>query len=104
MGVTGPGADRVAELAPIGLRLERSTPLWYYVLKEAELIEDGLHLGPVGGRIVAEVIVGLLEADPYSYFSFDPRWRPTLPGRVRRDFRMTDFLTFAGVDPVSRGQ
>jgi hypothetical protein len=23
-----------------------STPLWYYVLKEAELVEDGLHLGP----------------------------------------------------------
>ncbi len=104
IGVTGLGASELDELAPFGLRLERSTPLWYYVLKEAELIEDGLHLGPVGGTIVAEVIVGLLEADPYSYLSFDPRWRPTLPGRVRRDFRMTDFLTFAGVDPVSRGQ
>ena len=50
------------------------------MLKEAELIEDGLHLGPVGGRIVAEVIIGLLQSDPDSYLSYDPRWRPTLPG------------------------
>ena len=42
----------------------RAPPLWYYVLCEAEseLGEDGRHLGPVGGRIVAEVLVGLLEA------------------------------------------
>jgi hypothetical protein len=34
------------------------TPLWYYVLKEAEVKAEGLTLGPVGGRIVAEVLVG----------------------------------------------
>jgi hypothetical protein len=28
--------------------------------QRAELVEDGLHLGPVGGRIVAEVLIGLL--------------------------------------------
>jgi hypothetical protein len=87
-----------------GLGLERSTPLWYYVLKEAELIEDGLRLGPVGGRLVGEVIVGLLQSDPASYLAYDPDWRPTLPSSTRGDFRMVDFLTFAGVDPKSRGQ
>ena len=49
--------------------LDQSTPLWYYVLKEAELVADGLHLGPVGGRIVAEVLIGLLQTDPNSYLA-----------------------------------
>jgi hypothetical protein len=104
MRVTPLGAADFDELKELGHGLEHSTPLWYYVLKEAELIEDGLHLGPVGGRIIAEVIIGLLQSDPESYLSYDPRWRPTLPGRDRGDFHMIDFLTFAGVDPASRGQ
>lgn len=104
MGVTGLGPADFDELRAYGVGLERSTPLWYYVLKEAELIEDGLHLGPVGGRLVTEVVVGLLRSDPHSYLSYDRHWRPTLPSRDRGDFRMVDFLTFAGVDPASRGQ
>jgi hypothetical protein len=35
-------------------------PLWFYVLKEAEKRADSAHLGPVAGRIVAEVLIGLL--------------------------------------------
>jgi hypothetical protein len=62
-----------------------------------------LHLGPVGGRIVAEVLIGLLQTDPGSYLATRPRWRPTLPANSET-FRITDFLTFAGVDPHSRGQ
>jgi hypothetical protein len=94
----------LAELAQYGVRLERSTPLWYYVLKEAELMADGLHLGPVGGRIVAEVFVGLLRTDPASYVSANPSWKPTLSsGSGAGGFRMVDFLAFAGVDPASRG-
>jgi hypothetical protein len=90
------------ELKPYG-KLDRSTPLWYYALKEAELLAGGQHLGPVGGRIVAEVLVGLLQTDPGSYLLADPSWQPTLqsPGP---GFRMTDFLTYARVDPGSRGQ
>jgi hypothetical protein len=36
-----------------------------------------------------------------------PRWRPTLPqrsGSVTGDFKMIDFLTFAGVAPDQRGE
>ena len=85
------------------LDLDRRTPLWYYILKEAEVREDGLRLGPVGGRIVGEVIIGLLQTDPASYLSVNPSWTPTLP-KAGSTFRMTDFLRFAKVDPVSRGQ
>src|SRR5204862_3740438 len=93
--VVGPTETcKPAWLKGLGLGLEHSTPLWYYTLKEAELIEDGLHLGPVAGRIVAEVIIGLLHADPNSYLAYDPRWRPNLPSRDRRDCRITDSLTF----------
>jgi hypothetical protein len=80
-----------------------STPLWYYILKEAELMEEGLQLGPVGGRIVAEVFIGLLQTDPSSYINVQPDWVPMRTGNPE-DFRMIDFLTFAGVDPASRGQ
>ncbi len=94
-----------AELAPYGNKLDRSTPLWYYTLKEAEVMADGLHLGPVGGRIVAEVIIGLLQTDPGSYVSAQPNWTPTLPSKSGSgQFTMVDLLTFAGVDPASRGQ
>jgi hypothetical protein len=88
------------------LNLQESTPLWLYVLREARVLGNGERLGPVGGRIVGEVFIGLLELDRDSYF-WQRNWRPTLPSRSGRptgDFRMVDFLTFAGVDPTSRGQ
>jgi hypothetical protein len=70
---------------------DHGTPLWYYILKEAEQFEDGNRLGPVGGRIVAEVLIGLLRADPASYLSLQPSFTPQLPasGPV---FGLTDLL------------
>jgi hypothetical protein len=96
----------LAELQSIHPVFDRSTPLWYYILKEAEVMQEGLHLGPVGGRIVGEVFIGLLQADPNSYLNLQPDWMPMLPTKTghAEDFRMVDFLTFAGVDPASRGQ
>jgi hypothetical protein len=91
------------ELAGYGLALERHTPLWYYILREADLIGGGERLGPVGGRIVGEVIIGLLQLDPESFLSALPQWRPTFTGRSG-GFRMVDFLGFAGVGPDARGQ
>ncbi len=56
------------------------TPLWFYILKESEVrAHGGKHLGPVGGRIVGEVLLGLLSRDPGSWFSAEPTWRPTIP-------------------------
>ena len=59
-------------------------------------MEKGIHLGPVGGRIVGECIIGLLQLDRDSYLADSPRWRPSLPqrsGQVTGDFRMVDFST-----------
>jgi len=98
------GADpvEVPQFQPFGFNLDKSTPLWPYCLHEAFVQENGLHLGQVGGTIVGEVIIGLLELDHRSFLAQNPLWRPTLPqrdGKVTGDFRMVDFLTFAGVGP-----
>jgi hypothetical protein len=93
----------LADLGRYGERLDRSTPLWLYVLREADLVNAGQFLGPVGGRIVAEVMLGLLRADPSSYLNANPRWRPNL-GATGADYQISDFLRFARVDPDSRGQ
>lgn len=105
------GVDRLAgadlsELQPILPSFIESTPLFYYILKEAEVIEAGERLGPVGGRIVAEVFLGLLNLDANSYLTAQPDWKPTLPTMdgAPESFRVIDFLKFAGVDPASRGQ
>lgn len=52
------------------------TPLWYYILREADVCTGGNYLGPVGGRIVAEVLVGLVDNDPSSYRQNRQEWSP----------------------------
>lgn len=97
LGVPALSAAQMPELASYGL--DTSTPLWYYVLKEAEVMENGLHLGPVGGHIVGKVFTDLLKADATSYVASNPGWTPTLPSATPGDFRITDLLKFAGVVP-----
>jgi hypothetical protein len=75
-----------SELSDIGAvfaPFARSTPLWYYILAEAKALASGLHLGPVGGRIVAETLIGLLRADPTSYLSVYPRFEPFLGANLK---------------------
>ena len=71
------------------------TPLWYYILREAEVRNDGERLGDVGGRIVAETLVGLIDADPSSFRTLDAGWTPTLPSRVPGSYVLTDAVSFA---------
>src|SRR6185369_3675423 len=60
--------------------LHLRTPLWYYILKEAQVRGNGERLGPVGTTIVSEVFVGLVEGDRQSFLSVNGRhWRPDLP-------------------------
>lgn len=72
--------------------------LWYYLLKEAEVRHHGVRMGEVGGRIIAEVLIGLLDLDPTSYLATFPNWRPTL-GIAGEDgrFGIADLLHHAGV-------
>ena len=86
--------------------LER-TPLWYYVLKEAEVRANGNSLGELGSRIVCETIIGQLFNDPDSYLQRRRVWDPSKgvklpnPGGDPRDgdpiVTIRDFFRFAGL-------
>jgi hypothetical protein len=69
----------------------KDTPLWFYVLREAEL--NNGKLKGVGGRIVAETFHRAMEGSANSIVR-DPSWRPTL-GPDSNTFRMVDLLLFA---------
>ncbi len=71
--------------------LTKDTPLWFYVLREAELGSG--RLKGVGGRIVAEVFHRAMEGSQNSILR-DPSWKPTL-GPNANTFRMVDLLLFA---------
>jgi hypothetical protein len=112
------GQDRLtpgdlADIGAIHAPFAASTPLWYYILAEARIAADGLTLGPVGGRIVTETLIGLLRADPASYLNLYPRFQPFLGTDLtlgpsldpnitgNRAYTRAHFLHYAGV--VSAG-
>jgi hypothetical protein len=76
-------------------------PLWFYILREAEVKAEKAHLGPVGGRIVAEVLIGLLSGDPLSFLGVRPDWKPTLPSATAGQFTLSDLIKFAIPTPES---
>jgi hypothetical protein len=55
----------------------------------------------MAGRIVAEVLIGLLPSDPNGYLVVNPSWNPTIPSATG-SFKMTDFLAYGSVDPATR--
>jgi hypothetical protein len=85
-------------------RLVTSTPLWFYILREAETGNDRLRR--VGGRIVAETFHRALEGSRFSILR-SPGFRPK-HGRDENTFEMTDLLFFAfagrksGINPLGR--
>jgi len=88
--------------AEVGLRStawDGETPLWYYVLKEAETRAAGERLGPVGGRIVTEVLIGILDRDPGGFRAVEPDWRPTLPAAAPGRFTLADLFAFTRSQP-----
>ena len=83
-------------------------PLWYYVLAEAMYEwskvatkkgdkgnKDPVHLGPVGGRIVAETLIGLLLSDSHSYLRQAPHWHPKSAGFLKAPYDMGALIKFA---------
>jgi hypothetical protein len=82
-------------------------PLWTYVLAEAIRHQTSLpipvtggkqittpQLGPVGGRIVAEVFLGMLFGDNDSFLSADPEWIPTIRKKGKA-FALRDIVAYA---------
>jgi Animal haem peroxidase len=69
----------------------KETPLWFYILREAEL--NNGRLTGVGGRIVVETFHRAMEGSTSSIVR-DPTWRPSL-GPNNTTFRMSDLLMFA---------
>jgi len=67
-------------LTDISPAFTEAAPLWYYILAEAQqAFEDDttpIQLGAVGGRIVAEVFLGLLLEDKHSFLRQNPLWEP----------------------------
>jgi hypothetical protein len=59
--------------------LVERTPLWFYVLKEAEIMGQGARLGPLGSALVAETLIGCIANDAGSFRGLD--WRPALGAR-----------------------
>ena len=97
-------------LASLHPDFEHKAPLWYYVLAESlanwrkevmdkklaeqDADETAVRLGAVGGRIVAETLVGLLLNDSQSYLSQDPNWKPIVATETG-SLRMADMIGFA---------
>ena len=74
--------------------LAHSTPLWYWILCEAQKA-GGRHLGPLGALIVGEVLTGLIETDPRSYVNEDPAWKPGELGGTPGRFSMASLVRYA---------
>ena len=74
-------------------------PLWFYVLKESERPpHNAKRLGPVGGRIVAETILGLLKHDDHSFVNATTPWKPKSPIAPKAgEFTFTDLVKFADI-------
>ncbi len=87
---------RKEELGLDKLHIQGETPLWYYILREAEVRQGGERLGEVGGRIVAEVLIGLVNGDASSYRNAKDEWKPFLPAKQEGHFTLVDLLRFAG--------
>ena len=93
---TGPDGDVAAQHG-----LHEETPLWYYILKEAQVMHGGRHMGPVGSTIVAETVVGILQGDENSFLRRRTDWRPEIVPDDSGQFTMADLLLFtADVNPI----
>ncbi len=80
--------------------LSTGTPLWFYILTEAEVLgretrpnqfDPGEGLGPVGATIVAETLIGLIELDPTSYLAVNRNWEPEDDLKISK---LSEMLTF----------
>ncbi|WP_235681710.1 peroxidase family protein [Halorubrum salinarum] len=93
----GEDSPMMKTLRAHGRGADPDSPLWYYVLAEAEHQQDGERLGAVGSRIVAETLIGLIEADETAYPNAAPDdWEPSLPQPTPTEgYTLADVTAFA---------
>lgn len=109
-------------IADLAGRFEDNAPSWFYILAEAQHewakaakgkkgddnAKNSIHvkLGPLGGRIVTEVLVGLMLGDQFSFLSQWPEWSPLMkqPSNfapftpdLKGKFGISDLITIAGL-------
>ena len=106
------GKSRPQRLTDVSTTFAGRAPLWFYVLAEAsaqwraevtrqrktgdDADRVGVRLGPVGGRIVAETLIGMLIGDSHSFLSQKPRWQPSIqPGASNRPLSVGDLIAYA---------
>ena len=81
-------------------------PLWAYILSEAQVTswdassdpdkdKVPVRLGPVGGRLVAEVFASLLRGDPTSYLNADTKFVPIKSFSHGREFGLAELINVA---------
>ena len=104
----GKGVDKpdspLENILSVSKIFANNCPLWTYILAEAMRFKESVkvlvkenvtittpRLGPVGGRIVAEVFLGLMFGDNGSMLSLDPDWQP----KKGADFALRDFVNYA---------
>ena len=100
--------DKLVQITTLGKIFTQNCPLWAYVLAEAIQNKENVtipvkplkgkkvvittpRLGPVGGRIVAEVFLGLHFADKHSLLNVDPTWQP----KRNPKYALKDFVRYA---------
>jgi hypothetical protein len=92
--------EKYKSITNIDPSFKNNAPLWFYILAEAhyewrkKAVDDAhpMTLGPVGGTIVAETLIGLIEGDPQSYLRQRPNWIPQVGGL---DVSLGDLIDFA---------
>ena len=109
-GVDKPDAP-LGSVVDVDKVFENNCPLWTYILAEAmrnmatvdipvteKISVTTPQLGPVGGRIVAEVLLGLQFADNHSLLNLDPSWQPEKsPGSKEKNpnYKLKDLVSYA---------
>jgi hypothetical protein len=86
-------------LASISPEFKGNAPLWYYVLADSQKVFENnstpIRLGPVGGRIVGEVFVGLLMGDSHSFLNQCPGWKPRVDFQQAGKFGIAELIAQA---------
>jgi hypothetical protein len=92
-------------IAEVGDSFVGNTPLWVYILSEAQASwnahsgptqdETPVKLGPLGGRLVAEVFASLLRGDHTSYLYAEPTFTPIRDFAPNKTFGLAELINVA---------